>query len=367
MKTSLQNPFTGGLVGYNMAAKQLQDNTLGSSINNLAQVNARRGIQDLMSQGIKPTDSRIQSLALGTSVPQQTVLANRADAADLINANRDNNETSKAIEYLKGNYDLAGKKLTNEGKMDVANVNANSKPYSTATDPITGKIVMFDKRDGKFGDTLGGETDGHIPINKNTPTIALPNGQTVYSDYNGKPITDNQGSYIVKDYSPFGEKQAKDIAEKQSTLRSIDRIEKAEDKSPNSIGSFGDNPINWLANNINDYLGISTDDNVNRNTILGESGVLSSSIRNAHESGTMTDSDFSRFKELVPSENDSQPVFDRKLKALKEGLEKYYKNQATRQGTEIPSLGGSKQDDTSRKVIKTVTSPDGSTIEIVEG
>ncbi len=80
MKTSINNPFSGGMAGFNAAAGTLQRNTIGDSINNLSQINARRGVQDLMGQGAAMTDPAMQSLAMGMSQPQQQAMQQRSDA-----------------------------------------------------------------------------------------------------------------------------------------------------------------------------------------------------------------------------------------------------------------------------------------------
>ena len=50
MKTSLNNPFSGGLNAFNQASKNFDGIDLGGSITNLDQVNQARNMSGLMSQ-----------------------------------------------------------------------------------------------------------------------------------------------------------------------------------------------------------------------------------------------------------------------------------------------------------------------------
>jgi hypothetical protein len=78
MKTSVSSPFGNGLTAFNMALGNFNRVDLPGSINNLSQVNARRGVQGLINQGTALDDPRLRSMAMQMSVPQQNALQSQA-------------------------------------------------------------------------------------------------------------------------------------------------------------------------------------------------------------------------------------------------------------------------------------------------
>lgn len=211
------------------------------------------------------------------------------------------------------------------------------KGYDTATNPLTGAIEIYNKDTGLFGLGKQGVASGDVPISSKTPTISLPNGTTVYADYSGNPILKN-GQPIVKDYSKFGLDVPSTVANEQATVDSLTKLDEAVTARPEAIGSVGTGLLNYIQNNINDFLKIPTDDRLARNKIAATAGVLSANIRSMYENGVMTEPDFERYKKLVPNENDSVEEYKSKLKILKADMVQNYTSKAKAQGTPAPRI-----------------------------
>ena len=214
--------------------------------------------------------------------------------------------------------------------------------YKSAVDPITGQTRIFVSLTGSFGLTAGGtgvsSTDSGEPISSKTAVKALPDGTTIYTDRAGNPLTEG-GELIVKARSKFNLDQPANISQEQGTVDSINRLATNVEANPDAVGSLGSGAWNYVTNNINDMLKVPTDDRLARNQITSTAGVLAANIRSMFEKGVMTEPDFERYKKLVPNENDSVPEFKHKLVELKAAMVKSFKQKASLQGTEAPSMG----------------------------
>lgn len=159
---------------------------------------------------------------------------------------------------------------------------------------------------------------------------------TYYADpKTGNPVTKN-GTPLYKEMNAETKKTIESIDQSKRTVESLNNMLDIVNKNPKAIGSFGQDPINYIANYANDYLGIPTDTLTSRTQIQGTAGVLTAVTRKLYENGVMTDKDYARYEKIMPQANDNEEVFKNKAKVLIDGLNKNIKQTEDRYKEVIP-------------------------------
>ncbi len=94
MGNQLQNPFSGGAVLYGNALNNINRNTIGDSITNLAQVNQRHDMQELLGNtdyaNFSENQGQLGQMALGMNKADQASYANSAQQLQYDRVNRMN-------------------------------------------------------------------------------------------------------------------------------------------------------------------------------------------------------------------------------------------------------------------------------------
>ena len=162
---------------------------------------------------------------------------------------------------------------------------------------------------------------------------------TFYANKNtAQPITDSNGKKVYKTMNDKTYKIIEGLDQSKQTISALNNMVKIIDKDPKAIGSIGSDPLNYIANQANDILGIPTPSNVNRNTIGGQGGVLAAMTRKLYENGVMTEPDYQRYMKNVPAVNDSDEVFRNKAKIMVTDLSSKVKQTEDRYGSSLPDF-----------------------------
>lgn len=159
--------------------------------------------------------------------------------------------------------------------------------------------------------------------------LALPNGSVIYTEADGTPKLDKYGKKMYKTRS----KEEKEMLEKGATMEGIlDTLNRGFEvviNNPETVGSLGNNPADWIGNNINDILKIPTKTRLEREKLLQFTEPLAAQMRDAVESGVMTDRDLERYLKMLPQIDDSPESYKSKFKTLRDDLKKKYGNLKT--------------------------------------
>ncbi len=125
------------------------------------------------------------------------------------------------------------------------------------------------------------------------------------------------------------------LANISSSLGELDNMTNTVNRNPNAVGSFGENTLNWIGNNINDIFKASTDDRLDRSGIQAYTGKLAAQLRSAVETGVMTKDDVERYMKIMGNEDDSPQEFIKKNNELKNTLIKDMSNRAKAYGKKL--------------------------------
>lgn len=224
---------------------------------------------------------------------------------------------SKAVK--EGRFDGSIEKFRNEEWIP------KKDKYQVSYSPSGKEIIKVNTSTGDIT-RIGGEK---FTITSKTPTIATPDGSVVYADENGNALVhEKTGKPIYKTVS----KKAQEITEGGASFKSIiNTLDKGFDKvmkSPDSIGSIGSSPVDFVVNNVNDFIKLPTKDRLARSQLQQFDGAIAAELRKMVESGVMTEPDFQRYVNMMPSENLSVKEYKQKYNLLKKDLKKKYLNKS---------------------------------------
>lgn len=165
-------------------------------------------------------------------------------------------------------------------------------------------------------------------ISSKTPTIAQSDGSIAYADSDGKALLDDNGKIMLKTASTKAQDLTESGAVKESIFNQLGLMMEAVENNPSAVGSVGENPIDWIMNNVNDISKIDSDDRTTRERLDQFSGAISAQLRKlTGETGVMTESDFERYVKMMPNKNDSPKAYANKYKNLVADLKKKYGDQ----------------------------------------
>jgi len=165
-------------------------------------------------------------------------------------------------------------------------------------------------------------------VSSKTPTKSMPDGSVAYVDEQGNALIDKSGNIMYKTTSKTSQDLTQAGATKKSLFSQLDLMAEVVKENPSAVGSVGNNFTDFIGNVANDVLKIETLDRKDRERLKQFSGAIAAQLREmSGESGVMTESDFKRYVDMMPSENDTHEAYGRKLKRLKDDLYTKYGNQ----------------------------------------
>ena len=313
---------------------------------NLANQEARRAFEMKdMAQGRLDVDSMIASGITPTQYAQSTGLESlgvptdgvatkmeQLSLVDRINSEKALGQTG-TFDLLKEGNDTA------IAKAKAKNTASQKGRYKSAVNNITGQVEVLDTWTGKFGlpakGTLPSVTDQGVTINSKTATAASADGSVMYISGDGKPLTTN-GVIQYKTRSKEAVTQTQADASMQNVFNKLDLFNKTVTDNPKAIGSFGENPLNYILNNVNDYLKMETPDRMSRSNIIQFNDALAASLRKiSGEVGTMTDADVLRYIKMLGDEDDNTAEYKQKLSNLRKTMIEDMKNKKLAFGKEV--------------------------------
>ena len=234
-----------------------------------------------------------------------------------------------------------------------AGVNATTiTPIKFKQDKIDGELAIIDGKAGYYSkEQLFKATEQGMSVEKpktststSTTTvlgeskpieIANEFGEFYANKDTGEPIRNNKGEIVYKKMNDKTMKVVEGIDQARMSISTLNNMVKILDKNPEAIGSFGENPYQYVWNKVNDVLGVPTPELVDRNSLLGESGAMAAMLRNAVETGVMTEKDREVYIKFIPSPDDAEDVFKNKAKTLVKGLNSRLKSTEERYGEVI--------------------------------
>lgn len=308
---------------------------LDRGITGLMQIQPERELKEIMEtttpENLMERQGILASLASQASEPYQNQAAQMTagiGGLEAIGIDKRNATTNEGTlkETIRHNKAM-------ESMRDLPEYGLTSGKYGTwKWNKATGEAERLQDpmMDGVFG-LFGG-------IEKDTPVMELTTGETVYMNpMNGQPIVDANGNHIVKSRSKFNLGLPEAQSQEQSMMDSIGRIENLIERSDGAMASFGSSPMDWTGNLFNDYIFKSpTEDRLAREKIKSQSEAMVATLRNAKESGVMTQADFERYRRLVPDVDTEPKEALIKLRNLRSDMTKYYSNKHYHQGTQAP-------------------------------
>lgn len=156
--------------------------------------------------------------------------------------------------------------------------------------------------------------------------LALPNGSVIYTEADGTPKLDKYGKKMYKSRSKEEKAMLEKSASMEGILETLDRGFDVVVNNPETVGSLGNNTADWVANNINDILKIPTKTRLEREKLLQFTEPLAAQMRDAVESGVMTDRDLQRYLKMLPQVDDAPESYKSKYKTLRDDLKSKYGN-----------------------------------------
>ncbi len=212
-------------------------------------------------------------------------------------------------------------KISETSRHNVAMENkVTAKGYGAITDDF-GTTYIYNKDSGNYEPIVNaGAGRGGIRITSKTPKMALPDGTKVYQDGRGNPILGSDNKPIVVERSKTNLDIPTTEANFDTLISRLDEGVKTVGKNKGAVGSFGSDPIGFIANNLNDIVQMPTDDFRDRTKIKGYSNALVGTIYKMVETGVMTDADAERYLAQVPKPDDSPIVYKDKANRLREEL-----------------------------------------------
>jgi len=305
----------------------------------------------LMKKLVSPTDAIVYANAAAAPYEKQ-------DALELAAVTRAEDLGYKDAELVQSADKQAsldeyrGNVTTETTRHNIATENkVTPKGFGAITDDF-GTTYIYNKDNGKYEPIVNDSAGkGGVRINSKTPKMALPDGTKVYQDGRGNPIMGTDGKPIVVERSKTNLDIPTTEANFDTLITRLDEGVKTVGQNEGSVGSFGSDPLGFIANNLNDIVQIPTDDFRDRTKIKGYSNALVGTIYKMVETGVMTDADAERYLAQVPKPDDSAIVYRDKANRLREelvanresirkrmGIENDYQTDSKAPGAPVPSI-----------------------------